>query len=402
MCFMLFIILSLFLVLEAKKEVYSITKQRIRKYSYKGAFKMSKLDAMHIHSFRGLTDVALKNFSRINLFVGENNAGKTSLLESIYLMANYSTKQGFTRLARMREQYYLPIVRVTSTEELVHWLFNETVKPIEINFDILGKSHYIHCSLMEEEFYVVSGGLEEEIDPLEDNEQIVKDQTITIYENKEKQGLPVVHRLVNSMEKQMEPIKKERDLFKCHFISAIDHRVTPLSPYLIDDLVKDGERPALIEALQQFDEEIEGIELLMSNDRNRRNRPIPYIQHKSLGLVPISMFGDGVRKALVIASQVIRYKGGIVLIDEIETGIHTKLIPVFFTWLSEICAKYDVQLFATTHSLEALDGMLKASERDFNQLSVYRLGAAEKRNQIKYFSGEKLKVLRYELGQDVR
>lgn len=56
---------------------------------------MSKLEAMRIHSFRGLTDVTLDHFSKINLFVGENNAGKTSLLEAIYLIANYSTKQGF-------------------------------------------------------------------------------------------------------------------------------------------------------------------------------------------------------------------------------------------------------------------------------------------------------------------
>lgn len=363
---------------------------------------MSKLNAMHIHSFRGLKDVSLKNFSKINLFVGENNAGKTSLLEAIYLMANYSTKQGFVRLARMREQYYMPMMRTTSTEELVHWLFNETVQPIEIKFDLQENPHYIYCSLTEEEFIVLRDDFENELDMLENNEQIVIDQTITIYDNEEKRGEPIEHKLINSIEKQVETIKRERSLFECHFISAIDHRMTPLSPYLIDDLVKDGERPALLEALRQFDKKINGIELLMSNNRGGRTRPVPYIQHETLGLVPVSMFGDGVRKALVIASQVIRFKGGIILIDEIETGIHTKLIPVFFTWLTEICSLYDVQLFATTHSLEALDGMLKANGKDFSQLSVYRIGPAGEKRQVKYFSGEKLNVLRHELGQDVR
>lgn len=47
---------------------------------------MSKLNAMHIQNFRGLTDVSLNNFSKINVFVGENNAGKTSLLEAIYFV----------------------------------------------------------------------------------------------------------------------------------------------------------------------------------------------------------------------------------------------------------------------------------------------------------------------------
>lgn len=362
---------------------------------------MSKLNAMHIKSFRGLTDVSLNNFSKINVFVGENNAGKTSLLEAIYLIANYSTKQGFLKLARMREQHFNPLIRATSTDELISWLFNETVKPIEMSYKLHNNEHYISCSLSEEEFIVVQSGYDDEMEILDNNEQIVKNQTVTVYEKENKLGEPITHHLINTKDKHFETIKKQKSLFDCHFISAIDHRIAPLSPYLIDDLVKDGERPVLIEALRQFDSKINGFELLMSKDRSRR-RPVPYIQHETLGLVPVSMFGDGVRKALVIASQVIRFKGGVILIDEIETGIHTKLIPVFFSWLSEICKKHDVQLFATTHSLEALDGMLRANVESTEHLSVYRMGMSNDKNQIKYFSGESLKVLRYELGQDVR
>ncbi|MEC1178886.1 hypothetical protein P9B03_10355 [Metasolibacillus meyeri] len=84
-----------------------------------------------------------------------------------------------------------------------------------------------------------------------------------------------------------------------------------------------------------------------------------------------------------------------------EMGIHTKLIPTFFNGLVKVCNQYNIQLFATTHSLEELDGMLKATERDYSQLSVYRLETANDQKQPKHFLGEKLKVLRYELGQDV-
>ncbi|WP_342559408.1 AAA family ATPase [Metasolibacillus sp. FSL K6-0083] len=360
---------------------------------------MSKLEAMRIHSFRGLTDVTLDHFSKINLFVGENNAGKTSLLEAIYLIANYSTKQGFLRLARMREQYIGGLARTLSTEELISWLFSETIKPIKIEYEWAGMHKYIQCTLEEEEYLILNDSSDENIDII-DREQVVKEQSIEIYDNEDSIGKPIVYQFGTLNEKVIGIIKKGDSLFNCHFISAIDHRIAPLSPYIIDDLVKDGERPMLIEALRQFDKKINGIELLMANDKGRNTRPIPYIQHEDLGLVPISMFGDGVRKALVIASQAIRFKDGIILIDEIETGIHTKLIPTFFTWLAEICNQYNIQLFATTHSLEALDGMLKAAEADYNQLSVYRLG--EDKKKLKYFSGERLKVLRYELGQDVR
>ncbi|MEC1178887.1 AAA family ATPase [Metasolibacillus meyeri] len=104
---------------------------------------------MHIHSFRGLTEVSLEIFSKINLFVGENNAGKTSLLEAIYLIANYISKQGFLRLVRMREQYMVSLVRTVPTEELISWLFSETVKSIEIEFKLEGVHKHIKCTLEE-------------------------------------------------------------------------------------------------------------------------------------------------------------------------------------------------------------------------------------------------------------
>ena len=275
---------------------------------------MSKLNAMHIHSFRGLTDVSMNGFSEVNLFVGDNNTGKTSLLEAIYLIANYSTKSGFLRLARMRERNSVGINQTISTEELISWLFNKTVKPIEIAYDFNGDSNSIRCTLEEEKYILLSASSDGSLD----REQIVKDQVIKINDGKLNQDEIIKHEFISSVKKPPLPIKIENGLFACHFISAIDHKVAPISPDIIDDLVKQGERPVLLEALRQFDKNVNGIELLMSNDQNN-SRAIPYIQHEDLGLVPISMFGDGMRKALVIAAQVVRFKNGILLIDEIES-----------------------------------------------------------------------------------
>ncbi|MCI9389837.1 MAG: AAA family ATPase [Lachnospiraceae bacterium] len=39
----------------------------------------------HIGSYRGLEKLSLENLNKINVFVGPNNCGKTSILESIIL-----------------------------------------------------------------------------------------------------------------------------------------------------------------------------------------------------------------------------------------------------------------------------------------------------------------------------
>lgn len=45
---------------------------------------VEKFKAMH---FRGLNNLELDDFSKINVFVGANNSGKTSLLEALKLMS---------------------------------------------------------------------------------------------------------------------------------------------------------------------------------------------------------------------------------------------------------------------------------------------------------------------------
>ena len=42
-------------------------------------------EQLTIHSLRGLRDLELKGFGRVNLLVGPNDAGKTTVLEALTL-----------------------------------------------------------------------------------------------------------------------------------------------------------------------------------------------------------------------------------------------------------------------------------------------------------------------------
>lgn len=69
-------------------------------------------------------------------------------------------------------------------------------------------------------------------------------------------------------------------------------------------------------------------------------------------IMPITVFGDGVLKLVRILLGIIDAKGKRLMIDEIETGIHFSRLKEFWKTVITLCKKYDVQLFATTHSLE--------------------------------------------------
>jgi len=59
-------------------------------------------------------------------------------------------------------------------------------------------------------------------------------------------------------------------------------------------------------------------------------------------------------------------------------------------------------LFATTHSLEALDAILANVPEDSDEIVVYRLPNPISGGQLKRFDGDWLHHLRYERGLDVR
>ncbi|MBQ7698224.1 MAG: AAA family ATPase, partial [Paludibacteraceae bacterium] len=43
-----------------------------------------------IKNFRGIKHLSIDDFSRVNVFLGQNNSGKSSVLEAIFLLAGMS------------------------------------------------------------------------------------------------------------------------------------------------------------------------------------------------------------------------------------------------------------------------------------------------------------------------
>ena len=126
--------------------------------------------------------------------------------------------------------------------------------------------------------------------------------------------------------------------------------------------------------LRAFDQRVLDLEII--TDRSTGSPMIAVRQHNS-ALLPASVMGDGFRRALMIAVALTQARNGLLLIDEIETALHVSVLDRLFRWLTEACKMYDVQLFATTHSLEAVTAILKSiPEAAPNVLAAYHLDAA--------------------------
>jgi len=125
------------------------------------------------------------------------------------------------------------------------------------------------------------------------------------------------------------------------------------------------------------------------------------MRHARLGKAPLSTFGDGMRRVFLLGVTLAAVRGGILLVDEIEAAIHTEALDATFRWLLRACRELDVQLFTTTHSLEAVDALLAAG-KDADDLVTYRLDRKDGATHVKRFARETLRVLREDLGQEIR
>ena len=108
--------------------------------------------------------------------------------------------------------------------------------------------------------------------------------------------------------------------------------------------------------------------------------------------LPIGSFGDGLRRLLALRLAVVGANHGFLLIDEIDAGLRTVMEDVW-RLLVEVAKKSEVQIFATTHSLDCIRGLgsLVRSRPDLGaEVSLQKVHPSLK--QAVSFAGEQIAI----------
>jgi len=345
---------------------------------------MTKLQKIEINQYRGIKNMTLDNLSRINVLVGGNNSGKTSILEAIQLLSNPFSEALVFNVAIQR----LHKTFISQTGEALKWMFSQDSnghQPIDLALYQADKKIAVTFEFFEKEVGIETFQLGERI-----TDMIVQEIHVKLNSNEK----VMTHK--GSTVNSSEPYRN--DIYKLSYVSSDDRIILDTQ---IGKIFLDQKKTKLIEMLQQFDAEIAGIEIIPVQARHGKAGYIRnqiYIQKKDKSLAPIYTFGDGLQKVVYIASKLLNLQNGVLLLDEAEVSIHTKMIPTFFEWLSKLAEQHNVTIFMTTHSIEAVDGVIAASKESLENLSFYRL---EKKG-VKYFSGKRMHSVRYESAMEVR
>ena len=197
-----------------------------------------------------------------------------------------------------------------------------------------------------------------------------------------------------------EEVKEDKNFVeKIVYVSPIRHAEGNF--YLSQILAYPEMYEQMLQVLKEYDEDIISINY-DDNERRIGKGTYKILSKSNKKALPLNVYGDGMKKAILLMSAVIAAKDGILLLDEFETAIHTSAMNKTFKWIIESCKKLNVQVFMTSHSKEAIDKVLKCSPECIDDMAVYTLYKDSEGTSVRRLDGKMAIEAQDEMGLELR
>ena len=342
------------------------------------------LRTLSIHNFKCFDKFVLGPLSRFNLITGENDLGKTALLEALFLHSGAKNPALATSINVFRGMDKLP----ANPEILWGWHFRhlDFSRPIELKGQREDLSAGPHDGKVEEDLLTISlqrasnstqqiegeglGGAPE----AQATTETIEERYLA-YEYKPAAGTTIhgftkLHRRA-SVPKPQARLFTQSDAKQeetAQFLSART-RVFSFDAKRLSNLIAKKQKSQVVDAVRLLDKRVEELQVHTGDVE-------PYIM-ADIGLpemMPLPYAGEGLTRFVSIVIGVLNISGGLLLIDEIENGLHHSVLARVFQALIQLAKDHEVQVVATTHSRECVKAFYQAS-KSFTQpeMALFRV-----------------------------
>ncbi len=307
------------------------------------------LTSIHLKNFRALRDVKIEPLRRVNLIAGQNDTGKTTVLEALRILFSvpdaYQQATNPSFCGNLPNEFRGGSGLGDYNEVFWKWLlYNKDPKlvgEISATFD---------------------GGKEFSLQLGQDFSPNAERQPFTAVGS-----LGVLQCYLFGQPPDPPP---KAEIFSSH---PTDPNQDALDYNRV--IRKRGKRK--VEALlRKVNPRVESIEPIQTG---QGQAPLIYVEVAGIPeLIPVPQMGQGFNRLLSIYSEVIANEVNILLIDEIENGLHYSVLPLVWEGLFNAVKELDIQVFATTHSKECI-GAADAAARmsssyELNLIRLDRVG----------------------------
>lgn len=328
-----------------------------------------KIESITLERFRVFRELTIHGLGRVNLITGKNNTGKSSVLEGLRLLANDATPDVIYDILRYREEnieeaeeerHPADLDNLFQVSGLFHGfpLLSEDPDPIAIS-TTSGKSSPMNMTIRldwlseqpdsDGEYRLLPLG---KSDPDGIAALIVETQDIT-----------KAHRL-DRFGRYLHPMHRARfessngTRMSCIFVSPYSGESTGALGPLWDKIALSDREKDVVEGLRIIDPQISAVSMVGST----RRKPTAIVRTDNIARpIPLRSFGDGLNRLFGIILSLVNARGGLLLVDEFENGLHHTVQLDVWRTIFRLAQALDIQVFATSHSWDAVEAFQKAA-----------------------------------------
>jgi AAA15 family ATPase/GTPase len=342
-----------------------------------------KYKSITIENFRGISHLELTDLKDFNLIVGRNNCGKTSVLEAMFLLSGMANPGLVASVNGFRGM-------IPSSEIDLSSIFKNL--DFHANIQLRGR---IDTESGDRRLLITqSFGYNSLFDTVQQTEiegRLVLPPAVNIptYDNVNFDFVTHKNEEFHSTYslktgKTFFPENYREDLL-CTFLNPEDIKNADNAENM-DNLIINKKVSSIITVLKLIDPAIKDISM--------GSKSI-YFDIGAPRLVPINVMGDGLRKILDLLVAIAATKDGVLLIDEIENGLHYSSLSILWKAVFAACAEYNVQIIATTHSYECVENFSKmydSVKKDDDNIRLFRIDKQGENHKAYSYSADVLKA----------
>lgn len=327
------------------------------------------LPSFHIENFRIFDTLSINRLSRVNLIVGRNNAGKSAFLEAILLYVSNASLEVIYDLIKSRQENYDSDFRnnpnLLSLNPVRHFFKGHKIPNLtDSGFTLATRKNEASLNIKTAAFIFEESEdkrIRRKLDceELENfNPDIFEPDFFEIF---------VVSEQGDNTQLLFSQNRDFRDAIRFRMSSArllnkngaiqfvstqglTDAKAAQLWDSInLTDLEKD-----VINGLKLVDKKVVGL-AFVEGDRSRDRVPVVKLGNQE-ERIPLKSLGDGVTRVFHIILSLVNAKGGVLLIDEFENGLHWAVQQSIWEIVFQLAETLNVQVFCTTHSRDCIDG----------------------------------------------